>query len=63
MVHKLLQSFELSSSGDVIAPAVQLSDFVVFHMIAFSFVPVLYGQWVRSYEIRLYSGLKDLTVF
>lgn len=43
MVHKLLQSFELSSSGDVIAAVVQLSNFVVFHMIAFRFVPVLNG--------------------
>lgn len=40
---ELLQSLELSPGGDVVASVVELTDLVMFHVIALDVIPVLYG--------------------
>lgn len=50
MFDELLQRVELRPRGDVVPPAVELADLVVFHIVSFGFVPVSYGERISTWR-------------
>ena len=60
MLNELLKGIKLSSGGDVIPTAVQLTDLVMLHVVPLDLVPVSDGQrvsaWTR-FAIRKISGV------
>ena len=62
MLHQLLQRVKLGPCSDVIAPAVQLADLVVFDVVALHLVPVPDGEGVGTCRgERKATSLNDST--
>ena len=58
---KLLQRVKLRSCSDVVSPAVELADLVMFHIVSFGFIPVSYGERISTWRRREKCSLSIIT--